>query len=360
MAEPDIYSGPVRMWQNGDLPVAGCLAEIRPGMEVCEDRLVDEFYKRYKFVLDATIFKEDLDEVEAPERQAANRQRALDRARQIAPEDDLFQKFIWDLWGTAVIPKSVALQRKAFEWTGPVSETDYVKAKAPGARLLTGFEADPNSPLPAFEQKYGMPFYELLRQNPAQGELFNRKMDIDVREMLTPEAIAEIPLPRRGVVADIGGGLGYLLSTIKAQAPELTTVLCEQPTVIEQAKGVGYLIDELQSVNIFEDNLLAADVYILRRVLHNLKDEEAIKLLQNILKAAPEGSELRMVDVFLNAGSTGTAHALEQNDRMKLLFGAKQHSISEARALFKAAGWQPLPRITRLTDEILCLSARKE
>lgn len=118
--EPDPYGGPPRQWIDGTPPIANNLGEIRTPMQAIDVRVVEELYKRWKFVIGATLFKANQQEVQAPERQATNIQKAVEHAKRLDPEVKGFHDLIHDIW-TVLVPGYVALQAEAFELTEPVS-----------------------------------------------------------------------------------------------------------------------------------------------------------------------------------------------------------------------------------------------
>jgi ubiquinone/menaquinone biosynthesis C-methylase UbiE len=242
----------------------------------------------------------------------------------------------------------------------PINARIYYDQVAPGPRMVNSSLVDPHAEVSAFEQQYGKTFFEYLEQNTLAWALFNLKMETSLRDILPSHAIARLPLPKNRTVADVGGGLGYLLSQVKAHRPTTSTVLCDLPFVIKQARIRGNQADELWAGDAFEDQLPSADIYLLSRVLHDWQQEDSLRLLRNIRRSAQPGSELRVVDTFLNEDGTGPDYAIRQQCSMDLLFKSRQHTTKEMMSLLSQAGWVPAPTLTKLTDDMWCISAKAE
>lgn len=233
----------------------------------------------------------------------------------------------------------------------------HFNAIAPGSRMVDPTAYDPISPVPAFEQQYGTPFFEYLKQNPEDWELFNLKMEYDMRDLVPSASIPALDLPAEGLVADIGGGLGYLLEQAKLHQPGLKTVLCEQQFVCKQARQFREGIDAAYSTNIFTGILPRADVYLLSRIIHDCHDEQALAVLGNIRRSAPQHARLKVIDIFMDEDRRGPPRALQQQRSMELLLGSKQHTVMEVAALLKQSGWQAVDYPQALSPDMSCLTA---
>lgn len=147
----------------------------------------------------------------------------------------------------------------------------------------------------AFEHRFGAPRFDWLEAHPDKETLFQRAMiamSQGANEGLA-EAFDFTPFKH---VVDVGGGHGQLLSAILARNPHLSGVLFDRPSSIAMAKtGLGGPLPrtELLAGDFFQSVPEGADVYVLKRVIHDWEDERAATILRNCRDAMnPSGTVL--------------------------------------------------------------------
>ncbi|KAL8737029.1 MAG: hypothetical protein Q9181_002093 [Wetmoreana brouardii] len=120
---------------------------------------------------------------------------------------------------------------------------------------------------------------------------------------------------QNGTVVDIGGSYGSISIAIAQQFPFLHFVVQERREVVEA--GRAQLPSELQMRVTFaehdffrEQPIKAADVYLLRWILHDWPDTYAIKILKALVPALRNGSRLCICEQVLpEPGTTSTYQA---------------------------------------------------
>ena len=132
-----------------------------------------------------------------------------------------------------------------------------------------------------FDLVFGLPRFDWLARHPDAAETFQAAMVAYGRGM--NEAVAEgYDFSAFSVVADIGGGHGRLLSAILALNPDLGGILFDLPAGIQQAKkGVGGPLPRTTFVpgDFFQSVPAGADVYVLKKVIHDSDDDRAATIL---------------------------------------------------------------------------------
>ena len=91
----------------------------------------------------------------------------------------------------------------------------------------------------AFDQIFGMPFFEYLAAHDGAAAIFNEAMASSTE--LAARAVAEAyDLSRAGTIVDVGGGTGAFLAGILTANPRAYGILFDRPAVVAHAPGSSY------------------------------------------------------------------------------------------------------------------------
>lgn len=100
-----------------------------------------------------------------------------------------------------------------------------------------------------------------------------------------------------GTVVDIGGSEGHVSIALAQTYPLLNFVVQDRPEVIKDAANrlPAGLSDRIRFMahDFFTEQPIKADVYLLRRILHNWPDSYCVKILQSLVPAL--GRDARIV-----------------------------------------------------------------
>ncbi|KAH7048249.1 O-methyltransferase-domain-containing protein [Macrophomina phaseolina] len=114
----------------------------------------------------------------------------------------------------------------------------------------------------------------------------------------------------RAKVVDVGGARGHVSIDLAREFTELEFVVQDLPAVVQQAKEelVPTLSSDLaqrvtyQGHDFMEpQDVMDADIYLLRHVLHDWSDKYAAKILQKIVPAMKPGARILLNDAVLPA-----------------------------------------------------------
>lgn len=176
----------------------------------------------------------------------------------------------------------------------PGSQWALIRLGSPGggsfeawAGLLTALQTGQT----AFNQVNGCSRFEFLRRNPEKATIFNQAMR-SLSAAGTPAVTAAYDWSRFPLIADIGGGVGSQLVDILNTYPNCKGILFDQPHVIAQA--IPH--ERMESVNgNFFEQVPSADAYILRWIIHDWADSEAVKILKTVRAAAKAESRVILI-----------------------------------------------------------------
>ena len=82
-----------------------------------------------------------------------------------------------------------------------------------------------------------------------------------------------------------------------------------------------------------------ADAYILKHILHDWCDEDCVRILRTILRAAPESARLLVIERLIEGPNKG-AFGKSMDLQMLVGPGGMERTREEFEALFAAAGWR--------------------
>jgi len=188
----------------------------------------------------------------------------------------------------------------------------------------------------AFEHIFKMSWVEYFREHGASAAAFNAGMEATTDQLESP-VLDRYDFSWAKTIADVGGGTGAFLAGILERNPQARGILAELEEVAEHARrsleerGLSERCEVIE-VDMFASLPFRADVCILKRVVHDWPDEEALKILTNCRDVvAPTGRILVIEPVV-----TGFFSALI--DVLILAFGGRERTSEDFERLFSASG----------------------
>lgn len=179
---------------------------------------------------------------------------------------------------------------------------------------------------------YSTDYFTYITEHPLLSERFNQAMTtISCQEDATLASV----LKWHGTVADIGGGKGQLLNAITQKNAIEKTILVDLAEAIEQAQ----LIPPCEKIagSFFEPLPLTADIFILKRILHDWDDEKTLLILKNVRTAMHTDARLYIIDGILDQAED--KKALAAIDLALLtIFQGRERTLEQFAALCDKAG----------------------
>jgi hypothetical protein len=147
---------------------------------------------------------------------------------------------------------------------------------------------------------WGHDTWEFYRRNPEQWPVFNEAMR-SLNAPATPAITAAYDWGRFPVIADVAGGIGSQLVDILDAHPGSRGVLFDLPAVVSTAAAH----DRIERVggDFFTEIPVKADAYVLRNIIHDWNDEDALRILRTLRAATRPDARIMLVEwVISDAG----------------------------------------------------------
>jgi len=205
---------------------------------------------------------------------------------------------------------------------------------------------------PAYHEVFGRPFWEDLQNHPDIAASFDALMGPAGHGTPDPEVLVTGGWESVRTVVDVGGGTGSLLAEILRARPTVRGTLVDLPRTVTrsveifQAAGVAERVTAVGQ-SFFDPLPAGADLYLLKNLLADWPDREAMAILRRCAEAArPAGRVVVLGGVSPDEGGAPSPALM-----MMVLVGGKERSLVEFRELaraagleVKASGWQPSGR----------------
>lgn len=195
---------------------------------------------------------------------------------------------------------------------------------------------------PAFESVHGQSFFDYLGSHADDNAIFNAAMTGGT--IATADAVADAYdwSPYRKIV-DVGGGQGALLRAILERNRDASGVLADLPRVIA---GADLLRDsevadrcEFVGIDMFKAVPAGGDLYILKQILHDWNDEQALQILRNCRAATDAGGRVLHIGAVLGPSNQADPSKWVDLTMMTMLPG-RERTETEFRDMYAEAGFQ--------------------
>ena len=194
----------------------------------------------------------------------------------------------------------------------------------------------------AFDHAHGTGLFDYLASHPEVGAAFNAGMLGNSPDHARLVA-ATYDFSRMNVVVDVGGGRGRLLATILEQYPRLRGILFDQPHVIADARQileeVG-VVDrcELVGGDFFDAVPAGGDTYVLRNIIHDWDDDQAVAILMSCRRSMTDGARLVLVERYLATDPHEALLVLHADLEMLVNVGGRERTTDEYAGLLARSG----------------------
>ena len=213
----------------------------------------------------------------------------------------------------------------------------------------------------AFDHVFGMGMFDHYAQHPEYAHSFSQYMVRRTSESAAAITAAYDFSPFQTVV-DVGGGYGTLLATILQAKPQLRGILFDLSHVLDRARplleaaGVASRC-ELVAGSFFERVPEGGDAYLLKWIVHDWDDEQALRILMNCHQAMGRTARLLLVEALLPERATDAPEVINLDLTMLVVQKGRERTEAEYRSLLSAAGFSvlavhPTQQTLRITESV--------
>jgi hypothetical protein len=175
-----------------------------------------------------------------------------------------------------------------------------------------------------------------------RNELYNKAMT-NTSKMQVAAILSAYDFKKFSHIVDVGGGLGFFLSSILEKNRSAQGTLFDLPQVLadpEKLPDKNSIEGRLTSVagSFFETIPAGGDLYTLKNILHGWNDEDSIKILNNIRNVIREDGRLMIIEVLvdgINKPSWGKASDIF----MMAGLGGRERTREEFQSILQQSGF---------------------
>ena len=187
--------------------------------------------------------------------------------------------------------------------------------------------------------------FDTMAQDPAMAAVFHQAM-VELTGGVAPGIVGAVDFSGARRVVDVGGGHGALLSAILEAHPGMEGAVFDlehaRQGALElfAARGLGARASYVVG-SVFEAPPPAADVFVIKSVIHDWDDERSLKILARCREAMDGGARLLLVE---SPAPTAPGNPLQEwfltfsDLNMLVNTGGRERTEAEYRELLAGAG----------------------
>jgi O-methyltransferase domain/Dimerisation domain len=195
----------------------------------------------------------------------------------------------------------------------------------------------------AFRALHGVSAWEYRAARPEENAVFDAAMT-SISQTAARAVLKAYDFGAFATIVDVGGGRGALLGAVLSRYPDARGVLADQAHVIAGAPSVLRALNvhdrcELVATDFFQAVPAGGDAYLLKSVVHDWEDPEAVEILRSVRRAMKPGAVVLVVERLIG-GNNGSAALLAAFSDLNMLVGpgGRERTEAEFDAVFSAAG----------------------
>ena len=185
----------------------------------------------------------------------------------------------------------------------------------------------------AFRHVHGTSIWEYRASRTEDNAIFDRYIAANTR-LETRALLDAYDFGRFRSIVDVGGGNGSFLTALRARHPSLHGILFDQDHVVHGLElGAGI---EVAAGSFFDAVPVGADAYVLKWILHDWEDDQALAILQTVRSS---GGSVLVIERLIEPPNEGP-EAKFADLNMLVGPGGRERTLDQYEALFAAAAYR--------------------
>lgn len=212
---------------------------------------------------------------------------------------------------------------------------------------------------PVLPQLRGMGGYEFLMANPEFAVIFESGMG-SLSQLETEPILAAYDFSGFETIVDVFGGKGTLLAGILERARNSRGILADQraehlgAAEFFRAAGLAERCT-IDTSGLFEKIPSGGDAYLMKHILHEWPEPQAVEILRNARGAIGDGGKLLLMEYVVPEG--GQRHLGKLVDLwLMILMGGKERTTAQYSELLARTGFR-LDRVVETTSPVAIIEA---
>lgn len=196
---------------------------------------------------------------------------------------------------------------------------------------------------PVVEDLRGLPVFEFIGQHSEYAATFNDAMTC-ATEVAIPAILEAFDFSGFATIVDVGGGHGRMLAAIMRAAPRSHGVLYDLESVTAGAPAVlaaAGVTDRctIESGSFFDSVPVGGDLYLLKHVIHDWPEAEALEILATVRRAMDPAAALVSVEMIVPQANRPHLSKLVDLDLL-LESGGRLRTVEQYSDLLGQAGFR--------------------
>jgi SAM-dependent methyltransferase len=206
----------------------------------------------------------------------------------------------------------------------------------PWGRFLDSVRSGESQTVPALGGK----IWDYYAQKPEESAAFTKAMH-GFTSGIVQEVARVVDTSTAKLAVDIGGASGTLVHSLLTANSQLHGIVLDLPDVVPSATAAAAALGLAERsrglAGDFFIDVPEADIYLLKHVLHDWNDEEAVRILKRCRQAMRPGGRVIVIEMLLGElGEPGMAPLMDLN--MMVLLTGRERTLAEYCGLLKDAG----------------------